>query len=508
MRLTRWLGAFGAVMLVACREPSRGANIQPDSSAGPVIDPASAPGQVTLALWQLRPGISLGEWAATRAGEQLEGYNREANRDYLGDWCARSATTVETGATTVQRVAYFYPPPQPPGAALPDDGANPDSLRAHCLLGLLATQTVVPDSVTGSRLNDSVASNLNRAFGRGEGTARVSFFGSAFWRRVGLWRRGDLVIVSALSGLPYPSEETSARWSVVTFAFLPVSGLAVDPERDQGDGLARAADTLPLEIAAKAVARDSTAWRTLRRVLEAATPSDESAEGTPPTEGLVPDSLVRALRRWIFAASVLPPKPRAAALYVADQVLDRTLCAYGLCGGRDGARLAPLKALGAKFTWSDQSRSWVYRRNWMYEARTLDRDSPVGQSIFLLQLAQGFDPSGACETSGEGIQRVLDNGERYLARVPNGPISSQVHFYLGEAYRDIAALADGAADSFADSATYQDRAPLARREALRHYRATMAGSSGTPAADLAWRRGWWILAELPMKGVRFLCVAD
>jgi len=509
MRPTRWWWALGAVALAACRAPSRSAAATRDSSAGPSVDPTAAPGQVTLALWQLRAGVTLGEWAASRTGEQLEAYNREANRDYLGDWCARATADAQTGARIVHRVAYFYPPPRTPGQALPGDDASPDSLRAHCLLGLVATQVVVPDSLAGARLADSITGELTSAFGGGNPRAQVSFFGSAFWRRVVEWQRGDLVMVSALSGLPYASAETAARWSVVTFAFLPVAHLTLDPDHDSPEGLARVADTLPLARVARLARPDTAPWVALRGVLAGARLSSAPAgDGGPPATPPSADSLVHTLRRWVLAAAGLPPPRRAAALFVADQVLDRSLCAYGLCGRRSDAELAPLKQVGAKFTWSARTDSWVYRRNWLYEARTLDRDSPVGQAIFLLQLAQGFDPSGTCELGGVGFQRVLDNGERYLARVPDGPISAPVHFYLGEAYHDIVALADGAADSFAASSTLVDQAPEARRQALLHYRAAMAGATDPALADLAWRRGWWLLAGLPMRDVRFLCLND
>lgn len=508
MRALSRLAPFGAMILVACGGGTpRGSSAAFDSTLGRAIDPATAPGQVALALWQLRHGITLAEWIATRGIEEVEFYSRELGREYLGTWCARSTVLIPSGIGPIQRVAYFYPPSALTRAQLPSDLASADSVRSGCILGLIATQIGLGDSISGRRLTDSVTAVLTRVFGQGEYNPHVSFYASAFWRRTSLWRHEDATIIATLSGLPYASEETAARWSTIAFAFLPFTGLSVDPDREAIDAAPRVMDTLALDSAAVLATLDTATWQPLKGVLAAAEPATstagDAAPATPPA-----DSLVRSLGRWLTAARRLPPAQRAAALYVADAVLDRSLCTYGLCTGRDGTRLEGLRNLGARFTWSQLAGSWVYRRNWLYEARTLDRDGAVGRAVFLLQLSQGFDPSGVCEGGGEGFQRVLDNGERYLARVPDSPIAPEVHLLLGDAYDDIVALADGVAASFADSSRYLQRAPAARQEALRHYREAIASAPGTPVADAAWKQGWWLLSGLPMRNARFLCVYD
>ena len=508
MRLGFWLVPLGAALGMGCRsEPSRGVSSPADSALARAIDPATAPGQVALSLWQLREGVTLAEWITTRGLEDIQFYSRDAGRDYLGEWCARATVLIPSGVGPIQRVAYFYPPAPPSRGQLPSDLASADSVRASCVLGLLATQIGIADSAAGRRVTDSVAAVLTRVFGQGERDPQVSFYASAFWRRTTLWRHNDAVIVSTLSGLPYAAEETAARWSTLAFAFLPHTGLSVDPEREPVDAAQPVMDTVPLEQAARLSGVDTTAWSSLRRVLAAAEPAPSTAGDavpvTPPA-----DSLVRALGRWLTAARRLPPQQRAAALFVADAVLDRSLCAYGMCTGKEGAHLAPLRTMGARFAWSDAAGGWVYRRNWMFEARTLDRDSRIGQSVFLQQLALGFDPSGICESGGEGFQRVLDNGERYLARVPASPIVPEVRLMLGDAYDDIVAIADGAVEELPNTAQYAARAPIARREALRHYRAAIDAAAGTPVAEAAWRKGWWLLSALPLRSARFHCLND
>jgi hypothetical protein len=506
--MQRWLGCAGlgglaALVLAGCRSDAARGVASPNDSLGAAVNAATAHGQVALAMWELRAGVTLAEWVATRGAEQIEFYTREANRDYLGEWCARSAAIIASPIGPVERVAYFYSPPAVARGQLPGDLAAPDSVRAECMLGMIATEIALGDSGGGRRVTDSIVASLTRAMGTGVRNPPVSFYASAFWRRVTVWRRNGLVTVNALSGLPYASAETGARWAVLTFAFLPGSGLSIDPDREPPDaGVIN--DTLALDSIAATARADSLAWGSLRGALTASErlggPAGDAAPPPPPV-----DTLVTALRRWLIAASRLPAPRRAAAMYVADAVLDRSLCTYGFCSGRDGARLLPLRNLGARFSWSEATQSWVYRRNWLYEARAIDRDSPIGRAILLQQLAQGFDPSGACEAGPAAFERVLDNGERYLARVPDSPIAAEVHFYLGEAYRDIVALADGAAGAVPDTALYAGREAMARREALRHYRAVIELAPGTPVAERAWQRGWWLLAGLPLRDVRFFC---
>jgi hypothetical protein len=192
--------------------------------------------------------------------------------------------------------------------------------------------------------------------------------------------------------------------------------------------------------------------------------------------------------------------------------MERAACAYLLCGRAgpaDSTRLVPFQALGARFTYTPLGTSWVFNRNWLSPARALDRDGSVGRAILLLQLEHQFDFSGICAGGLEGFRRVMAEGERYLARVPNGPISAEVHFLVGDAYRDVVALASGVLAEYVDSvAPYRNEAPGARARALEHYRATMALAPERPVARAAWRRAWWILAGLPPRETRFVCVYD
>jgi hypothetical protein len=480
-----------------------------DSASGVLVDPATVPGSVALELWQLREGITLADWMSARIEEHLERPDTATGYDFAGEWCARAEKRTRVAGHTLVRSAFFFPPPST-GLQLPPD-SQPEQLMAACTLGLVWAQVAELDSTDGATLADSVRAALTRAYGGAGRDTGMSFWGSAFWTRRGRFRRGDVTVVSALNGMPRrsPADTGRAARDVIAFAFLAGSLISVDSGTAFDARGGWAPDTLPLEQAVAASGLDTAASAPLRRVLADAAawhPRDTSGGGM-----MDPAPLAGALRRWLAAAALLPPRRRAAALFVADEVLERAACAYLTCGragAGDSARLRAVRALGARFSFSPLGAAWVYTRNWLADARVLDRDSPVGQAALLLQLDQGFDFSGTCAAGPEGFRRVIDNGERYLARLPASPIAADVHFLVGEGYRDIVALAHGAGMEYADTTAYLAEAPQARGRALEHYRAAIAAAPERPVARAAWRRAWWLLADLPVRSVRFLCVYD
>jgi hypothetical protein len=259
-------------------------------------------------------------------------------------------------------------------------------------------------------------------------------------------------------------------------------------------------DTFPLDSALKIAQLDTALSSPLLAALK-----DESAAPRTLAAG---DTLVRALVRWMRAAAPLPLPRKAGALYVADQVLDRAMCGHRLCEKEAEAALAPLKALGAQFSWGELGASEIYHHTWLVQARALARDTPLGERILIAQLLAGFDFSGTCAGGPEGFRRVIENGERYLARLPQSPIAPDVHFLVGDAYRDVVALAHGAGEEYADSAHYRAESPEAARKALAHYVEAMRAGPDHPAARAAWSRAWWLRAGLIPRDVRFFCVYD
>jgi hypothetical protein len=488
------------ILLAGCRERPT-ARLTADSAAGPSVDPATVPGRAALELWSLRPGIRLGDWAQANLNDVIAPADTQVVSGFLGDWCAVSTRVSELAGRRVIRQAYFHAPEPPPGRALP--AAPSADLVQDCELGVVWVRVPVADSADGARLADSLRSQLATTYEHD--TAQVSFFGAAYWAVVGHFTRAGTEIVSALRTRPaLPGTGDSAQaFDVAAFAALPVSevrfGTAGVPAARQGD-----ADTVDLDSLARATGLDTALSAAFLRLMRRA----DAGIARGAWEPQAGDSLVRPLRRWLAAAAGLPPPRRAAALYVADRVLVRAQCAFQLCLPGDSAAFDPLRALGAEFVYSELGGGWAYTRSWAAQARALDRDSPLGRRILLEQLRAAFDFSGTCRDGPEAFRRVIANGERYLARVPDSPVRGEVHMLLGDAYRDIVALADGAAGDYADSSAYVAERDSARTRAIAHYRAAIAADTSAAVAAPSWRRAWLLLAGPRARGVRFYCIYD
>lgn len=479
----RFLTCLAALLVVGCAARDVERTTVSDSSTGLRLEPGSTAGVMALELWQLRPGVTLREWQAAHPDDAVAGNDTSGTTRPMGDWCAAAQRDVSVGNRTVTRTAFFYVPP-PGDLSLPD--GEPDLVK-RCELGLVWLRTPYDATSDANAAGDSLSRHLGTAFGGAVGRP-VRFYGSATWHRVQRYRHGEAVVVTAAR------EEGAAR-VLFGFAFLPISGLSVD---EGARPRWRPAIEFDLDSAGALAAGDSTALQTLLAV--AADAQIDSARRTDPAP------LVRALTRWLSATEELPPPRRAAALYVADRVLDQSSCAFGLCddAGREGR--AALQAAGAAFGRSYIGAPWIYERSWLTLSRMLDRDGPIGQRILLAQMRRAFDFSSGCRDGADGFRRVIANGERYLTRVPDSPIAAEVHFELGEAYRDIVALARGAGGIDADSSRYGGEAAEAGRMALVHYGEAMKAGAQSPVAQEAWRRAFWLKAGLEPRDLRFYCI--
>jgi hypothetical protein len=482
---------------LACRAVSRERPAGRDSTATVAINPSTPEGQIALELWQLRAGTSLGEWKGLHPDEAILGSDTTPlARHFLGPWCAFATHRAAAGTLTIVRTAYFYAPPPPPSLAVPDTGEV--GLARRCVIGVVWVDVEVADPAAAAALADSVHRQLGTLYGT-EVPRPVQFFGSAFWSRTAWFSRDSLAAVAALrESAPGGRPGRGAR-VVTAFAYLPISGVSAGGDAAPSEAWAPQ-DTFPLDSALRLAQLDTALSAPLLAALR-----DES---TAPRSAGSGDSLVKPLVRWLRASAPLPPPRRAAALYVADQVLGRAMCGHRLCEKEGEIALAPLKALGAQFSWSEPGGTEIYHHTWLTQARALTRDTPLGERILLAQLLSGFDFSGTCAGGAEGFRRVIENGERYLTRLPESSIAPDVHYLVGDAYRDIVALAHGAGGEYGDSSRYAAEAPEAARQALSHYVAALQAGAGHPAARAAWSRIWWLRAGLVPRDVRFLCNSD
>ncbi len=462
-----------ALVVAGCGRDGAARTALTDSTRAVVVEPGTVAGAVALQLWELRPGVTLAQWKAAHPDEAVSGEDSAGAGAWLGSWCVAAQKLLPVGTRAVTRTALFYPPP-PLDLALPDSAGD---LISQCVLGAILEQAANGAAATGP-VADSLERALASAWGPPvHGTVRAA--GAALWARPARFRRAD---VDLLAGVRGPTIEA--------LALLPIAGVSLDSAQPLRASIA---DTLPLDSVVAGAKLDTAAYRALRQLDAARTPAV-----------MRPSDLAAALARWVALGAALPAPRRAAALYVADRILDRDLCAYRLCDDQGADARGRLAVAGARFTMFDDG--WAYDRNWLAQARALDRDSPLGQQVLLEQLDHGFRFGGTCPAGGETFRRVIDEGERYLARVPAAPIAPRVHYLLGEAYGDIVALAHGAGGLDADTSRYGAEAVSAAGKALAHYRTAMRNGPRDPVAIAAWRKAWWLKAGLAPRALRFYCV--
>jgi hypothetical protein len=230
-------------------------------------------------------------------------------------------------------------------------------------------------------------------------------------------------------------------------------------------------------------------------------------------ETLTDSMLLSALEPWVRVADTLPSRARAAALLLADRVMEEARLA-SLLEPDSTALRSRLERLGARFEQHALGgRNYMYVNNWLGEAIRLDRDGPIGQRALLVLLRHGFYTGPGCggeRYRDEEFRRVIAEGERALAGQVDPALRPKIERLVAEAYGDIVYLAsgNGYASEYFDPPAYGAEAPEARRKAIEHYdaalRLTADPLTRTGLAQAAWRLRSGLAPLIP----RFVCVYD
>ena len=210
-------------------------------------------------------------------------------------------------------------------------------------------------------------------------------------------------------------------------------------------------------------------------------PSHQQIRGT---------KIAAELRPWLEELQTLEPAKRAATLLIADRIV--------VMEEEDGNLEPPdsekppaesnpsesrpkseaqlqLEGIGAKFLSDSTSERNLYALNWLRQSYELDPNGRAGDLAFLLLMQRGFNTSPGCENGNELFRQVLRRGTEYLRQRRSADIEARVHFMMGDAYRDIVALAaDQHGDTYANSAAYKSEEANARTRAAAEYRAGLA----------------------------------
>jgi hypothetical protein len=461
--------------------------------------PGDFPNRATEELSDLREGTTLSEWMRVHPTDILTVYSHEV-RDW-GTWVARAIRREKlSDGRELLRHAYFYVPLPPDDRKLP--GGNSKKLREQSQLGMIWIQSIESNVQAGEKLAEQTREVLSRRFSQGQYDLKVWYANAAYWKKTAQWNVGQTTFVSAYELLPI---EGPNRGRVLTFSFLPVSGVHVDlGSGDDGDeeGCRGSENFLDAAIAASGLRGKRLEPMRLIKEMVAEYRAGKSHQWT----SAVDDQTAQLLKQWLIASRRLKSSKRAAGLLAADRALEMS---EWLGQRQDETVRKKLEALGAKFNYSKLGDSYVYTNSWLKQSLRVGRHGKIGQWAFVLLMEKGFDTSGTCSDTGdEAFRRVIFEGEQFLKRVRDPKLQNRVHLLVAEAYSDIVALADGAGDGYAEAAKYQKSAARARRKAIEHYRRALTQIANPSEANRVWRKTWRLKAGVPPTGTRFFCVYD
>lgn len=236
---------------------------------------------------------------------------------------------------------------------------------------------------------------------------------------------------------------------------------------------------------------DETLTAGISKMVKAATPDWDHAN--PSHWEIRGPEVAARLRPWLAMAQKLEPPKQAAALLIADRIMvmeeeDGNLEPPDLPDNerpategqtsvqrpKSSAQLE-LEKLSARFTYEAGSERYFYELNWLQKAYELDPKGQAGDLAFLALMKRGFDTSQSCANGSEQFREVIRRGTEFLREHHNAEVQAQVHFTMGDAYRDIVALAEGLqGDNYVDPNTYKPEAPAARTKAIAEYRVGLA----------------------------------
>ena len=193
------------------------------------------------------------------------------------------------------------------------------------------------------------------------------------------------------------------------------------------------------------------------------------------------------LQPWVATIQTLEPAKRAASLLIADRIVvmeeedsnleppdsEKPPAESNPSENRPKSEAQlQLERIGAQFFYDSTSERNLYGLNWLRHAYELDPNGRAGELAFLLLMKRGFNTSPGCENGDELFRQVLRRGTEYRRQRRRTDVEARVHFMMGDAYRDIVALAAGQhGDTYADPATYKPEEANARTKAIAEYRA-------------------------------------
>jgi hypothetical protein len=449
---------------------------------------------------------TLALWKAEHPRDGIEPYSPKLTRignDFENQWCARAtlATPVDGGSVSY-RTAYFYTPE--PQSHLP--AVTGETLLDDCRLGLIWTEVRVPDTSDPDPVAAWLEQSAAASLGTGVHDIRLMWIGSSRWRHTAFWKSGPVSLVTGATDESIDAGKPAAFVAAVG----PASNVELATPTFEGAHARLTSDyratAARIDEAIGLAAIRGQATTDMRAALAALAPFD------PPwhyPRGSERDRILEAIDRWLAASTTVPAPRRAAALFVADQVLIAAGGGFWSDDERPPIRVR-LEAHGAEFAISELDAGYTYTHTFLKQARDADPNGRAGELAYLTLMELGFETSGKCtDQGGEGFRTVIREGEAYLQTHPRSRIAPDVHLLLGEAYSDIVGLASGFGyDGDDEGKRYLPESAAARARAISEFRVAFNASPGPSRGVRAWPSAWRLLAGLPPTRTFFYCVYD
>lgn len=469
--------------------------------------------------------ISLGQWKKIRPDETILLFNHrdaEAGLIKIGppitrNWCARAEARLDLGdGTEAIRYAFFYPPEPPENLELPEEQDADSILDRQSTLGLILTQRMEKSIDRGEELARRVRTAIDQRFGQGQsGFELLGFPVAGFWSETGRWHIGTATSISAYLNSKYDRTESK----VVAFIFLPISQQRIElmpyPYRWLGINSKYDKSDFPGVRAREMIAQSGISGYEKKFLLDVLTEIEVvQLEKYPGIRGLSVGRIDEAIRRWMATAQKLDARHKAAALLAADVVL--FMENYFSVGVPEiGAQARQeMSKLGAEFVYERLGGTFVYTRTWLKKALEIDPEGPAGELAFRILMEMGFDTSGTCSGGRYQFSKVIEQGELYLQKNHDKESLAAVKRMVGDAYRDIVSIANGALGGFSEEyqeilrEEYRGTAPEARRKAIQYYRKTLPKTKYTYEAIIGWTDAWRMIAGLPPIHMQYYCFYD
>ena len=483
-----------------------------DDTARPVRRPESSePTDVVEILTApIDTNLSLGDWLIANPRGSVGMRPGEGMPDRF--FCQSVSTSLNANGRAWRRLAIFLIPAAPRGEELPTDTSR--VAQEVCRLRAVWVESVVSDSQPADSTVAMLKAGLTNTLGPPLPSQSLELlgYGTGSWSEPASWKRDSTYVILGVapSRTADPSAELESETrrlppTIVGAAYergrrlVPFSPDVIETDVEAPDREATTARADSAIVLSQLPALDSLrallAWH---RAKKQHTDSSREEHDT---------ILVRAIRALADSSSMERSR-RAAAFLAVD--LAANMHANGFdsaretATSRDNERRKLFQDAGLTYDDAPLGAVYVYNRPFLWRAYQTDSIGPAGRSAFVELLESGWTTRAACGEGAHQYRRVIERGEKALAR---GRVDPIVHVYVARAYADIFSLSKGALDTYAKASDFAAQAPAARLKAIEHFRHALAGVQAPTI-----RRAVWYDAIKLMLGrridVRYYCVYD